>query len=322
VLAYQHQAWLLFKDWCQAVGESALPASPQALIAFLADAPAPRAVALRRVRAVDAMHRAAGFEPPGRDEAVRVLLATGPHPPRYDPEQVARALSAAVIGNWPVGLVGRRDAALVAMACLGGYSHRQLAAMRTDEALVAGTPELLARLGRAEGPGPCPACAASRWLRVQARLASHGWRQVRDELADLGEVTAGTEEHHDCNWPVPWPEALDRRVPLFSAIDHHGGLELRLPLSARSMSAIVKERLAAGEDGTPAPRPVPQPASGRSVPDRQEAEARRRQALAHLAALDDLVDEAGTMAEAVLARFEAEFGRDAPSRHPSSADVL
>ena len=58
-------------------------------------------------------------------------------------------------------------------------------------------------------------------------LASHGWRYVRDELADLGEVAAGTEQDHDCDWPVPWPEALDRRVPLFSAIDHHGGLELR-----------------------------------------------------------------------------------------------
>ena len=314
MLAYQRRAWLLFKDWCQAVGESALPALPQALAAFLADAPAPRAVALRRVRAVDVMHAAAGFEPPGRDEAVRLLLATGSHPPRYAPEQVARALSAAIIGNWPVGLVGRRDAALVAMACLGGYSHRQLAAMRTDEALVAGTPELLARLGRAEGPRPFPACAASRWLRVQAQLASYGWRHVRDELADLGEVTAGAEEHHDCDWPVPWPKGLDRRVPLFSAIDHHGGLELRLALSARSMSTIVKERLAAGEDGTPTLQQAAQPVRRRPVPDRQEAEARRRQALARLAALDDLVDEAGDMAEAVLARFEAGLGRDALSR--------
>ena len=318
MLAYQHHDWLLFKDWCQATGESALPASPQALTAFLADAPAPRDVALRRVRAIDAMHTAAGFEPPGRDEAVRALLAGEPRPPRYDPEQVAGALSAAVIGNWPVGLVGRRDAALVAMACLGGYSHRQLAAMRTNEALVVGTPELLARLGRAEGPGPCPACAASRWLRVQAQLASYGWRHVRDELADLGEVTAGAEEHHDCDWPVPWPKGLDRRVPLFSAIDHHGGLELRLALSERSMISIVKERLAAGEDGAP----VPQPARRRPLLSRQEAEARRRQALGRLDALDGLVDEAGTMAEAVLARFEAGLGRDAPSRHPSSADVL
>ena len=322
MLAYQHRDWLLFKDWCQAAGHSPLPASPQALAAFLADAPAPRDVALRRVRAVDAMHMAAGFEPPGRDEAVRALLASGPLPPRYDPAQVARALSAAVVGNWPAGLVGRRDAALVAMACTGGYSRRQLAAMRTDEALVTGTPELLVRLGRAEGPGACPACAASRWLRVQARLASHGWRHVRDELADIGEVAAGAEEHHDCDWPVPWPKGLDRRVPLFSAIDHHGGLELRLPLSARSMSTIVKERLAAGEDGVPAPRPVPRPARRRPTPNKGEAEARRRQALARLDALDGLVDEVGAEADAVLARFEAGLGRDAPSRHPSSADVL
>ena len=80
------------------------------------------------------------------------------------------------------------------------------------------------------------------------------------------------------------------------------------------MISIVKERLAAGKDSAPALRQAPQPVRRRPAPDRQEAEARRRQALARLAALDDLVDEAGDMAEAVLARLEAEFGRDAPSR--------
>ena len=243
---------------------------------------------------------------------MRALLAPGPRAPRHDPERVARALSAAVIGNWPVGLVGRRDAALVAMVCLGGYSRRQLAAMRTGTALVAGTPELLACLGRTEAPGACPACAASRWLRVQALFGSSGWRYVRDELADVGEATAGAEGGHDCDWPVPWPEGMDRRVPLFSAIDRHGGLELRLPLSARAMSAIVRERLAAGEGGAaPTARTAPNRTSRKPTPSRKEAEALRRQAIARLDALDDLVEEADAMAEAVLASFEAGLGRGA-----------
>ena len=86
------------------------------------------------------------------------------------------------------------------------------------------------------------------------------------------------------------------------------------------MSAIVKERLAAREDGTPTLRQAAQPVRRRPAPDRQEAEARRRQALARLDALDDLVNEVGDIADAVLARFEAELGRDAPSRYPNSAD--
>jgi len=177
---------------------------------------------------MDAMHLAAGFEPPGRDGEVRALPHFGPRPPRYDPGRAARSLAAAVIGGWPVGLVGRRYAALVAMSCLGGYSRRQLAALRVNAALAQSTPALLARLGRDESPGTCPACAASRWLRVQARPASHGWRNVRDEFADMGEVTASSEEYHDCEWPVPWPDGnSNERVPLFSVIDRHGGIELR-----------------------------------------------------------------------------------------------
>jgi len=189
----------------------------------------------------------------------------------------------------------------VAMVCVGGYSRRQVAAMRADSALAAATPELLALLGRAEDPGACAACAASRWLRAHALLASRGWRYVRDELADMGEVAAGTEEAHDCDWPVPWPEGTDRRVPLFSAVDRHGGLELRLPLSVRSISAIVKQRLATGEDGAAAPVRARSRATRRPERDRDEA----RQALARLDALGGLVDEADAMAEAVLAKFEA-----------------
>jgi len=303
MLAYQHRAWRLFRDWCEAAGEAPLPATSQALAAFLSDLLAPRGVALRHVRAIDAMHLAAGFEPPGRGEEVRALLSPGPSPPRYDPVRVARSLAAAVIGGWPVGLVGRRDAAVVAMACLGGYSRRQLAALRVNAALAEGTPALLARLGRDEAPGTCPACAASRWLRAQARLASHGWRNVRDELADMGEVTAGSEEYHDCEWPVLWPDGnSDERVPLFSAIDRHGSPELRLPLSARAISAIVKQRLAAGEGGAPVVRSLRR---AHRRPERDEAGAEARQALARLDALGGLVDEADAMAEAVLANLEA-----------------
>jgi hypothetical protein len=302
VLAYQARAWLLFKDWCEATGERALPASPEALARFLSEVPARRSLLVRRARAVDAMHAAAGFDPPGRGEPVRALLRPPAPPPRYDEAEVARALGSAVVGDWPAGFVGRRDAALVAMVCVGGYSRKEMGRLRVDASLVGSVPVVMERLGRAQDPGSCPACALTRWLRAHACMGAYGWRALRDELADLGERRARDEGLHDCERGIAWPGRLDA-VPLFAAIDGRGGLELRLPLSARSVTAIVHARLAAAPA---APVPSRAPMAGRTGPRRspEELAALRQAVSARLSELDALVDEADVMAEAVLGRFD------------------
>lgn len=310
MLAYERRAWLLFKDWCQAAGETALPASPASLSRFLAEVPADGALAKRRIRAVQAMHAAAGFEPPGRDEAIRALVVPVPPSPARDRGAVAKALTSAVIGNWPAGLVGRRDAALVAMVCVGGYSRRELRTMRVNAGLPASVPSALARLPRADAPGPCPTCALSRWLRVHAFMAAHGWRALRNELADMGEVAAGSQGHHDCEVAIVWPERLDGG-PLFMAVDRHGGLELRLALSRRSMTAIVGARLVGGS----LPADEEQPSYvGELTPAYSAAEAiaMRHASLGRLEELDRLVDDAEALAEAVLAGIDL----DGPRRQP------
>ncbi len=313
MLAYERRAWLLFRDWCQAAGESALPASPATLSRFLVEVPADGPLAKRRIRAVDAMHAAAGFEPPGRDGAVRALIVpqVPPSPPRHDRGMVAKALTGAVIGNWPAGLVGRRDAALVAMVCAGGYSRRELRSMRVNAGLLASIPSALARVPRAEAPVPGPACALSRWLRVHAFMAAHGWRELRNELADMGEVTAGSREDHDCEQPLAWPRQLDGG-PLFMAVDHRGGLELRLALSKRSVTAIVGAHLADSGEGSGQDEQARVVGGLTPAYSVEEAIAMRRASLVRLEELDRLVDHVDAMAEAVLAGIDL----DGPGRRP------
>lgn len=304
LLAYQRQAWLLFKDWCQATGERALPATPDALAQFLTDLPALRSVLLRRVRSVDAMHAAAGYDPPGQGPAVQALVALPPPPPRHNPAQVAYALVSSVIGNWPVGLVGRRDAALVALTCVAGFSRREARSLRVGPHLAASVPALLDRLGRTEAPGACPGCALSRWLRCHAFMASRGWRDLRDELADLGEVRAGQTGHHDCEVPIAWPERLDNG-PLFTAIGYRGNLELRAALTERAISAIVGARLAGREE--PARGDWAPPAAAAPTRSGEARDETWRDSLKRLEELGGVVEEAEAMAEAVLARLD--FGR-------------
>jgi len=291
----EERAWRLFADWCVASGQVALPATPQVVATFFAEVPASRDLAVRRAKAIDAMHAAGGYELPGRDETVRALFRPQVAPRScYDGEQVAQALSAIVVGGWPVGLVGRRDGAIVAMVCVGGFTRRSLVAMGTGSVL--DLPALLARLGRDGSPGACPACAVSRWLRARAAVATRGWRWVREQLADLGEVRAATLGRHDCERDLSWPPETCGNEPLFAAIDRHGGMELRLALSARSVSTVVHRRLAVPVEPTITSqgRWVPRPSS-------QEVEGARQR----LDALTGWAEQAVDAADAVLARFEA-----------------
>ena len=55
--------WALVADWCESRGEAALPALPGTLERFSAEVPASAGVLARRLRAIDAVHRAMGLPP-------------------------------------------------------------------------------------------------------------------------------------------------------------------------------------------------------------------------------------------------------------------
>lgn len=282
-------AWDLFVDWCEAAGLCALPAEPATVARFLVEVPVGADTARRRVRAVNRAHIEAGLPPP-------VLPARAE--PTADPA-VGAALAACVVGGWPAGLVGRRDAALVALVAAARFTHRHVRALRVASGSID-----IGAVPRLDPPGACPACALTRWARTAADIERVGWRSVRYRLADLGEVTAGSLDFHECATPVVWPERAGYQPPLFVAVDRHGGLETVLPLSRRSISAIVSQRLAATRDRpeVPAPQPVP-PETPRRLPDRAETLRQRVGQLERLDALTAALEAAVEQADNVTERI-------------------
>lgn len=125
----------MFADWCAATGRSTLPADPATVAAFLSELPAGAATIGRRIRAIDATHRSAGLPAPGAAAELDEALGRRPAPPRFDAKAVARALEAIPVGGSPTGIVGRRDAAIVALVCAGGFTRAQVQGLRTVNVL-------------------------------------------------------------------------------------------------------------------------------------------------------------------------------------------
>ena len=293
VLSPTERDWALFVDWCRAVGVTPVPAKDAQLRRFLLEVPASPAAARRRLRAIDAAHVALGLAAPS--EHLKAPVS------RFDPIRVAATLDLIPIGGWPAGIVGRRDAALVALICTGGLTRRHVRSLcpASSETPV---------LAPAVEPGACPACAVSRWLRVHALAAAAGWRAARGELADIGEVPARDEVVHDCARPIRWPDKPGR-WPMFSAIDRHGWVNEAVPLSVRSITTVVACRLDEGErrsgrpvavnPGGPAHVQGTAPSSDfrRGLRARQEANQR-------LAELEAMIEVADMYAESVLDHLE------------------
>ena len=320
--------WALFVDWCVAAGEQALPASPGTVLAFFEDAPAGRATLARRARAIDAAHSTAGAGAPGRDALVASSVAG--QRDRYDPQAVARALRSAPVGGWPASLVGRRDAAIVALVCAAGLSRDQVRRLRgLDVAWAAG------RLDIGSPPGACPRCALSRWHSAWLLVAAAGWRMARVRIEELGAALAEDAVEHDCSRSAGLISARDgppalgavtlgavalgtaaldavelgavERWPLFSPIGHQGQVGLGRPLSRRSLTAVVSARLGAvapmfgaAAHGLPGPAPV------LAKPPPSPAEQ-----AAQLGRLDELcvvLERVGDEAEACLLAWAGERG--------------
>jgi hypothetical protein len=308
----ENRHWALFVDWCTAVGRAALPATAETVLAFVAELPAGPATTRRRIAAIDLAHLAAGYRPPSAEPAFDGLLRPD-RPPRYQPALVACALQLAPIGGWPTGITARRDSALVALVCSAGLTRRHVQALRCGPALDDDHAPAISAMATTERPGTCPACAVSRWLRVQAMIATAGWRAVRNGLADLGETPAAFETTHDCTRIVTWPQPpAERGAPLFTAIDRHGSPEPNYPLTTRSITTIIATRLSAAEASLSTPSDTgtaPDPATGApggawGQADRTRVWDQRKQSLERLAAFDSLLDEADAYAEAILQRLD------------------
>ncbi|MGF3027277.1 site-specific integrase [Methylobacterium aquaticum] len=190
VRAYRGDA-AAFTAWCSRYGFRSLPASPEAVAAFLvAEAEAGRAASTigRRCAAIRYAHRLARLPDPTEDEAVRATVKGIRRKVGTAPDQKVAATAdilTAMLMRIPDTLTGKRDKALLALGFAGAFRRSELVAL--DVADLREDPEGLRVLVRRskvdqEGTGLVKAIPHGRFIKPVAL--------VRDWL-DSGGITEG-----------------------------------------------------------------------------------------------------------------------------------
>ncbi len=127
--------WADFCRWAATRGAESLPCPPGLLCAYLAalaDAGRSASTITRRAAAIAHVHRAAGFDSPAANPAVREVLrgirhTCGTAPARKTP--ATAALITSMIAACPDTLIGRRDRALIAFGFAGAFRRSELLAL-------------------------------------------------------------------------------------------------------------------------------------------------------------------------------------------------
>lgn len=135
VRAYQADA-RTFTAWCERYGFRSLPASPEAVAAFIvAEAEEGRAASTlgRRLAAIRYAHKLAGQPDPTDDEGVRAAMKGARRKVGVAPKQKAAATAdilMSVLMHVPAGtLTGKRDRALLALGFAGAFRRSELVAL-------------------------------------------------------------------------------------------------------------------------------------------------------------------------------------------------
>jgi len=200
--------WRNFTAWCESKGAAALPASPETVALYLADAAAdckPSTLA-RRLAAISKAHSAAGFPSPAslRYAVVAAVLKgirvkMGTRPAAKEPLMTAdvRKLLAAL----PEGLLGIRDRAMLLVGFAGGLRRSELAELRVEQlkftsdgliVLIAHSKTDQAGGGEEVGvpygsnPATCPVRSLLKWLETAGIREGPIFRNV-DRHGHLGE---------------------------------------------------------------------------------------------------------------------------------------
>lgn len=134
VRAYQGDA-RVFEAWCSRFGFRPLPASPEAVAAFIvSEAEAGRAASTlgRRLAAIRYAHKLAKAADPTDDEEVRAAMKGARRKVGVAPRQKAAATAdvlAALLMRTPDTLAGKRDRALLALGFAGAFRRSELVAL-------------------------------------------------------------------------------------------------------------------------------------------------------------------------------------------------
>jgi len=265
-----------FQAWCSLTGVIALPAEPAAVAEYVAQAAAlvgesgrfayAPATLARAVAAVNAAHRAAGQHAPGDDPGVQATLrgirATRRQPRRrakpVSLEQLRTVLAAIDRAQWPAGVIGTRDTAMLLLGFAGALRRSELAALTlTDVELQDGALTLRIRSSKTDQeahghtvgyprgtrPGTCAACAVLTWAAVLHADTTTG----RVGVLRLLHQTRLGRTGHGCTDPDQlrtWAELLDADpdAPLLRPVTKAATITAR-PVSGATVDEVLRRRL-------------------------------------------------------------------------------
>jgi integrase len=228
-------AWRAFCTWCEAHGQSPLPASAGAVALYLTDRARELAVSSLMVHraAIDAAHRAEDVPRP--DSAFLRNTWAGLRRKRGRPPAKKRAISSAdlrrAVKKSPPGLRGARDRAIVLVGFASALRRSELAAMAVD--------------------------AAGEVAVVRCSFVGEGLeiavdRAKGDQLGE-GAIVAVPFGRHSDTCPVAalrsWLSAAGiASGPVFRRVSSRGKLGVQ-PIDGRTVARVVKQTaLRAGLD--------------------------------------------------------------------------
>lgn len=235
--------WAYFQDWCQAHHFTPLPCDASVVARFISTETDVRADRARqRVSAINAMHRQAGFAPPGTVTAVRRLLSS-----RTIHRDKARvAIPDLPARGYPAGLFGRRDALLLWLTCILGISARDIRALQRsdltcdeDTIRIGGGHDIEVLVDGDDPFGLLPVWR--RWAVVQSAMDR--------ARTPVGVILALDNAHPvDPDEPpsllIPPPPSRDSAlIPGFRRGLQWKSADLRVGLSERDVQSVVHSRL-------------------------------------------------------------------------------
>ena len=260
--------WKHFRGFCDALGESPLPASVDTLRMFIMDMTLTvdtdgrptykMSTVARRLAAIAHYHLEAGYDPPPtRDPRVTKVLTGATRERKESPrrmrplllDDIRSVLASMTYTTWPQGASATRDAFVLLAGFAGAFRRSELAAMnhahvtwnaydglhlrvessKTDQTGKGST----LPLPYGEHPGTCPVCAYVRWARfalASAESRSAAMRVILDQKP-------WTEWEHVCREGVP---DIDPQIPLLQPV--RNGILGEGGISGDALHAMVKRR--------------------------------------------------------------------------------
>lgn len=217
-----------------------------------------------------------------------------PREHRADPSSLRRLVSQAetIAGDrathWPLRLRLRRMA--FAAVLIAPASHGGLGLTRSEVRSLrpADVQRLRPRIGVAEDPSECPACAAWSWLEVIGN--NSGWS--RPGVRSLAHRRDDDKKSHRHELPDASPDWLTC-VGVLPAIDRWGWVDPYSSLHPSSLSVVVRAMVALLEGPAPVPTPDPEP----RAPVKRFSEAEREEIFAR-------ADELTSRVAAILLEYE------------------